>query len=268
MLSQISISDADKSAIDANMRIMSATPRLKVMKEYTFDTFVVGDDNHFAYATAMSVAKAPAKNYNPLFLFADVGLGKTHLLHAIANFIAENMPEMEIIYTNAEEFTTELVAAIQNNVVNEFRHKYSTADILLLDDVHFLAGKQRAQEEFFHIFNTLFQAKKQIVVTSDRPPKDISHLEKRLKSRFGAGIIVDIQPPEFETRLAILRKELVNSDIDIPDNIITLIAERIEWNVRELKGALNQVMALKQIRQEDITEDKIRSLLDNLFEKV
>ncbi len=255
---------------DGTRRKESATtPRLAVMKEYTFDSFVVGEHNHFAYATAMSVARAPAKNYNPLFIFADVGLGKTHLLHAIANYESQQMPENSVIYTNAEEFTTELVSAIQNNRINEFRHRYSTLDILLLDDVHFLAGKQRAQEEFFHIFNALFQAKKQIVVTSDRPPKDIPHLEKRLKSRFGAGVIIDIQPPEFETRVAILKKEIdSHPEVGISDNIVSLIAERIEWNVRELKGALNQVLALIEIGNEEVSEEKVRNLLDSLFEKV
>lgn len=244
-------------------------PPLAVMKEYTFENFVVGEHNHFAYATAMSVARAPAKNYNPLFIFADVGLGKTHLLHAIANYTRENMPELQVLYTSAEAFTTELVNAIQNNRINEFRHKYTSLDILLLDDVHFLAGKQRAQEEFFHIFNALFQAKKQIVVTSDRPPKDISHLEKRLKSRFGSGVIVDIQAPEYETRLAILKKELSNfPDMEIDDNIISLIAERIEWNVRELKAALNQVVALKQTGHGEINPERVSQLLDSLFEKV
>jgi len=263
----VSTKDTERVAIAVEEPRMP--PPLAVMKEYTFENFVVGEHNHFAYATAMSVARAPAKNYNPLFIFADVGLGKTHLLHAIANYTRENMPELQILYTSAEAFTTELVNAIQNNRVNEFRHKYSSVDILLLDDVHFLAGKERAQEEFFHIFNTLFQAKKQIVVTSDRPPKDISHLEKRLKSRFGSGVIVDIQAPEFETRLAILKKELSNfPEMEIGDNIITLIAERIEWNVRELKAALNQVVALKQTGQGDINAERVSQLLDSLFEKV
>ncbi|MCX7766265.1 MAG: DnaA/Hda family protein, partial [Candidatus Sumerlaeia bacterium] len=250
-------------------REVDLTPRLKVMKEYTFENFVVGEHNHFAYATALSVARAPAKNYNPLFIYADVGLGKTHLLHAIANYLSENSPELTLIYTNAEEFTTELVSAIQNNRVNEFRQKYSSVDVLLLDDVHFLAGKERAQEEFFHIFNTLFQAKKQIVVTSDRPPKDIPHLEKRLRSRFGAGVIVDIQSPEFETRLAILKKELeAHPESKIPENIINLIAERVEWNVRELKGALTQVIAMKDLSREELSEERVRQMLDSLFEKV
>jgi chromosomal replication initiator protein DnaA len=242
---------------------------LPIMEEYTFENFVVGTHNNFAYATSMAVAKAPAQNYNPLFLCSDVGLGKTHLIHAIANYIKSHRSDMKILYTNSEEFTSQLIDAIQNNTILQFRARHKTIDLLLLDDVQFLAGKERAQEEFFHLFNTLFQAKKQIVITSDRPPKDIAHLEKRLKSRFGAGIIVDIQPPDLLTRVAILKKEHDHiPDVEIGDNIINLIAEKVDTNIRDLKGAFNQIIARHRITNQLITEEMVIHALDSLFEKV
>lgn len=240
-----------------------AAGTLQVVAEFTFDTFVVGDRNRFAHATAMAVAKAPAVHYNPLFLYSDVGLGKTHLISAIANFIAERQSDQRVLYTSAEEFTGQLVQAIQNNTVNAFRSRYKAADILLVDDIHFLAGKERAQEEFFHIFNALFQAKRQICVTSDRPPKDIAHLEKRLKSRFGSGVIVDIQAPDLETRAAILKRELARyEDFDMDDALITAIAEHIKSNVRELKGALNQVVVKHQMSGAEVNEGLVREVLE------
>jgi chromosomal replication initiator protein len=239
------------------------------MEEYTFENFVVGTHNNFAYATSMAVAKAPAQNYNPLFLCSDVGLGKTHLIHAIANYIKNHRSDMKILYTNSEEFTSQLIDAIQNNTILQFRARHKTIDLLLLDDVQFLAGKERAQEEFFHLFNTLFQAKKQIVITSDRSPKDIAHLEKRLKSRFGAGIIVDIQPPDLLTRAAILKKERDHiPDVEIGDNIINLIAEKVDTNIRDLKGAFNQIIARHRITNQLITEEMVLHSLDSIFEKV
>jgi len=242
---------------------------LPVVKEYSFDQFVVGDRNNFAFATAMAVAKSPARSYNPLFFHSDVGLGKTHLLHAIANYVMMHNQDLKVLYTNSEEFTSGLIDAIQNNTVIAFRNRYKNTDVLLLDDVQFLAGKERAQEEFFHIFNTLFQGKKQIVLTSDRPPKDIAHLEKRLRSRFGGGVIVDIQPPDFETRTAILHKDSqAYPGIDIADDVFNLIAERIQSNVRDLKAALNQVIAVHQTTQEQITLNMAKRVLESILEKV
>jgi len=247
----------------------STIPELPIVEDYTFESFVVDTRNNFAYATSLAVAKAPAQNYNPLFLCSDVGLGKTHLIHAIANFIKKHQPEIKILYTNSEEFTTQLIDAIQNNTINQFRTRHKNTQVLLLDDVQFLAGKERAQEEFFHVFNTLFQSKKQIVITSDRPPRDIAHLEKRLKSRFGAGIIVDIQPPDPLTRAAILKKERDHiPDVDISDNIINLIAEKVETNIRDLKGAFNQIIGRQRITNQPITEEMVHQVLDNLFAKV
>ena len=236
---------------------------LQVVAEFTFDNFVVGDRNRFAHATALAVAKAPAIHYNPLFLYSDVGLGKTHLISAIANYTAEHQGELRVLYTNAEEFASQLVEAIQNNTVNAFRSRYKAANVLLVDDIQFLAGKERAQEEFFHIFNTLFQAKRQIVVTSDRLPKEIARLEKRLKSRFGSGVIVDIQAPDLETRTAILKKELERrGDVQLDDQLVNLIAERIDSNVRELKGVLNQVLVKHQLSGAEINEALVREVLD------
>lgn len=239
------------------------TEPLKVVPEFTFDNFVVGEPNRFAYATAMAVAKAPAVHYNPVFLYSDVGLGKTHLISAIANYIAQHEPQLRVLYTSAEEFASQLVQAIQNNTVNAFRNRYKAADVLLVDDVHFLAGKERTQEEFFHIFNALFQSKRQIVITSDRPPKDIARLEKRLKSRFGSGVIVDIQPPDFETRMAILKKELErHDDVEIDDRLLNLVAEEIQSNVRELKAALNQILVKHQLSGAEVTEQLVRQVLE------
>lgn len=247
-------------------RVIQALP---ICKEYTFESFVVGARNNFAHATALAVAKAPATGYNPLFLYSDVGLGKTHLMHAIANYVIEHHSTLNILYTNTEEFTTELVNAIQNNTITQFRNKHKSTDVLLLDDVQFLSGKERAQEEFFHIFNTLFQAQKQIVITSDRPPKDIAHLEKRLRSRFGAGVIVDIKSPDLETRIAILKRELGEYDyLNIPNSVVNIIAEKMETNIRELKGALNQVIAVNQITGEKISDEMVIRVINNLYEKV
>jgi chromosomal replication initiator protein len=241
---------------------------LQLVKEYDFDHFVVGTTNNFAYATALSVARAPARAYNPLFVYGDVGLGKTHLVNAIANYMIAQNPATRIIYTNSEDFTGELIDAIQNNAVNEFRTRYKAVDLFIVDDIQFLAGKQRAQEEFFHIFNTLFQAKRQIVVTSDRPPKDISHLENRLLSRLKSGVIVDVAAPDFETRMAILNREIENEKLGIDPAISMLVAERMDTNIRELKGALNQIVAMRDLRGEEVTAESVRKLLDTFYVKV
>ncbi|MDX2175453.1 MAG: DnaA/Hda family protein [Candidatus Sumerlaeia bacterium] len=243
-------------------------PALEIMPEYTFESFVVGTRNNFAHATMRAVAKSPGTAYNPVFLYSDVGLGKTHLLHAAANAILETNPRARITYTNVEDFTAELVAAIESNTVAAFRAKHKNVDLLLLDDVQFLSGKERSQEELFHIFNTLFQAKRQIVVTSDRPPKDLTHLEKRLKSRFGAGVVVDIQSPDQETRIAILHRELQtkHSELRMPSELVRLLSKRIESNVRELKGALNQIALAHSLGGQALTEELVNQTVDRLFE--
>jgi chromosomal replication initiator protein DnaA len=236
---------------------------IELIKEYTFDTYVVGARNNFAHASALAVSRAPARNYNPLFLYSDVGLGKTHLCHAIAHYIRDRQPEFRLLYTTTEEFVAELIEAIQTNQIATFRARHKLVDVLLIDDVQFLSGKERAQEEFFNIFNTIFQAGKQVVLTSDRPPKDIAHLEKRLKSRFGAGIIVDIQPPDLETRIAILRQELVARGREgvLDDEVILFIAEHVDSNIRELKGALNQAVARQDMSGTRITPNQLGEIL-------
>jgi len=243
-------------------------PALQLVKEYTFDHFVVGANNDFAYATALAIARSPARAYNPLFLYANVGLGKTHLCNAIANYLLEHDPKARIIYTNSEDFTDELVEAIQNNAVQQFRTRYRSLDLLIVDDVQFLAGKERAQEEFFHIFNSLFQAKRQIVITSDRPPSEIAHLESRLRSRFGAGVIVDIASPDLETRIAILNKEVEESELKVEPWVARLLGEKVDTNVRDLKGALNQVIAMRDLRKQELNEENVGKMIETLYPTV
>ncbi|MBI3735039.1 tetratricopeptide repeat protein, partial [Candidatus Sumerlaeota bacterium] len=240
------------------------------VKEYTFDQFVVGPRNNFAYATALAVSRAPGKNYNPLFLYADVGLGKTHLCHAIANFVLDHHPNLKVLYTMTEDFVGALVDSIQTNMVTHFRNRYRQCDLLIIDDIQFLSGKERAQEEFFHIFNALFEGGKQIVITSDRPPKEIAHLEKRLRSRFGAGIIVDIQTPDLETRIAIIRKELIQrgKNQGVSDEAVLTLAECIPSNIRDLKGALTQVIARHEVTKEALDARLIHEIVDKVMDRV
>ncbi len=238
---------------------------LQPLKVYTFDDFVVGEASRFTYATAKAVAEAPARDYNPLFIYSGVGLGKTHLLNAIGNYIVEAKPDFRVVYLSSERFTSELVDAIQNNRVKEFRKRYRDVDVLLLDDIHFLAGKERAQEEFFHTFNELYNARKQIVVTSDRPPKSMMTLEKRLRSRFEGGIITDIQPPEMETRVAILKKKLGKTGDDVAEGILTQLASKVRSNVRELEGALKAVLARAKEDEVEVTPDLAQTVLRDLL---
>jgi chromosomal replication initiator protein len=240
------------------------------VKEYTFEQFVVGPRNNFAHAAALAVSRAPGKNYNPFFLYADVGLGKTHLCHAVANHVLGHHPNLKVLYTMTEDFVEGLIHAIQNNAVTHFRNRHRLTDVLIVDDVQFLSGKERAQEEFFHIFNALFESGKQIVITSDRPPKDISHLEKRLRSRFGAGIIVDIQPPDLETRIAILRRELIQRGRggEFSDEAVFCLAESIPSNIRDLKGALTQLIARSEVTGEPIDSNLIHQVVDRVMDRV
>jgi chromosomal replication initiator protein DnaA len=264
-IAEIATSHAQGQSPESASQIGEGLCTLELVKEYDFENFVVGASNDFACATALAIARSPARAYNPLFLYADVGLGKTHLCNAIANYLLERNPRTRIIYTNSEDFTGELIHAIQNNEVQQFRSRYRNLDLLIVDDVQFLAGKERTQEEFFHIFNSLFQAKRQIVITSDRPPSEIAHLESRLRSRFGAGVIVDIASPDFETRLAILQREIAQSEITIAPSIAAMIAEHIDTNVRDLKGALNQITAMRNLRNQKVTEESVSQMLNTLY---
>ncbi|MFR2533892.1 MAG: chromosomal replication initiator protein DnaA [Clostridia bacterium] len=221
--------------------------------KYTFDTFVVGNNNRFAHAAALAVAEAPATSYNPLFIYGGVGLGKTHLMHAIGNEILRNNRNSNILYVTSEKFTNQLINAIKDNKNEQFRSKYRNIDVLLIDDIQFIAGKERVQEEFFHTFNTLHESGKQVIISSDRPPKDINLLEDRLKSRFEWGLIADISNADYETRLAILRKKAQIDNIIIDDEILSNIATRIDTNIRELEGALNKLIARASLINSPIT---------------
>ncbi|MBR1969433.1 MAG: chromosomal replication initiator protein DnaA [Clostridia bacterium] len=234
--------------------------------KYTFDNFVVGNSNRFAQSAALAVAEAPSYAYNPLFLYGGVGLGKTHLMHAIGNYILQNNPEAKILFLSAEKFTTELIEALRDNKTQEFRNKYRNIDVLLVDDIQFIAGKSATEEEFFHTFNTLHEANKQIVLTSDRPPREIKTLEERLRSRFEWGLICDIQPPDFETRMAILSKKAKDENISISDEIIEYIAQNVKSNIRELEGVFNRVVAYRGLIKKEITLDLVIETLKDYGE--
>jgi chromosomal replication initiator protein len=221
--------------------------------KYTFDTFVIGSGNRFAHAASLAVAEAPAKTYNPLFLYGGVGLGKTHLMHAIGNYVLEHNPGARVLYISSEKFTNEFINAVRDNRGEDFRNKYRKIDVLLIDDIQFLAGKEGTQEEFFHTFNALHEERKQIIISSDRQPKEIPTLEDRLRSRFEWGLNTDIQPPDLETRIAILRKKAKAENLDIPNEAMVYIANQIDTNIRELEGALIRVVAYSSLINQDIT---------------
>ena len=232
--------------------------------DYTFERFIVGSSNKFAHAAALAVSQRPAAENNPLFIYGNSGLGKTHLMYAIANVLRRTHPEYRIIYVKGEDFTNELITAIQEGNVQAFRNKYRMVDLLLLDDVQFIAGKERTQEEFFQTLNALYEAKKQIVLTSERPPKEINTLEDRMKTRFEWGLLADIQPPDFETRIAIIRDKAVKMGVELPDDVSNYIAENIQANIRQLEGAVKKIKAMHELMGERITVSLAENAIDAL----
>jgi chromosomal replication initiator protein len=231
----------------------------------TFETFVIGSGNRFAHAASLAVAESPAKAYNPLFIYGGVGLGKTHLMHAIGHYVIEHNPAARVVYLSSEKFTNEFINSIRDNKTVEFRNKYRSVDVLLIDDIQFLAGKEQTQEEFFHTFNALHEEYKQIVISSDRPPKEIPTLEDRLRSRFEWGLITDITPPDLETRIAILRKKAKAEGLDIPNEVMIYIANQIDTNIRELEGALIRVIAYSSLNNQDINVDLAAAALKDII---
>jgi chromosomal replication initiator protein len=224
-------------------------------KKYTFENFIIGESNRFAHAASVAVAQNPADSYNPLFIYGGVGLGKTHLLHAIGNKIKKDSDDTKVLYITSETFTNEFIDAIKSGQNNSFRDKFRNIDILMVDDIQFIGGKERSQEEFFHTFNHLYHNNKQIILSSDRPPKDISTLEERLRTRFEAGLICDINAPDLETRIAILKRKTEDEDIVIPEEIILFLASKIKSNIRELEGIFTRLVAMTKLSKKDVTRE-------------
>ncbi len=233
--------------------------------KYTFDTFVVGKNNELAHATALAVAEEPGVYANPLFIYGGVGLGKTHLMHSIAHYVLSKDPNKHILYVTSEEFTNELISSIKNQRNEEFKRKYRAVDMLLIDDIQFIVGKESTQEEFFHTFNALYEGKKQIIISSDKPPKDIEGLEDRLISRFKVGVTVDVQPPNYETRMAILNKRAELDNITIDQECLHYVADNIKSNIRELEGALKQIHNFSRLRNQPINLDLVKQALENII---
>jgi chromosomal replication initiator protein len=258
-----------RSAPRASSISTSALPDMRgvLNPRSTFESFVVGANNQFAHAAAKAVAEAPARTYNPLFLHGSVGLGKTHLMQAIGHLIQQNKKHLKVFYVTSEQFTNDYISAIQHGELQKFRKSYRQVDVLLIDDIQFLAGKDRSQEEFFHTFNTLFDGSKQIVVTADSPPTEIANIEKRLTSRFEWGLAAELQPPDAETRLAILRHKSAAMAHQLPDPVLNFIAERVKTNVRRLEGALTRVAAFSSLHGRAITVPQVEVLLRDLLQQ-
>jgi chromosomal replication initiator protein len=259
--------DNNGSAAENNDQTLNNVDDMNTMlnPKYKFDSFVIGNSNRFAHAACLAVAEAPAKAYNPLFIYGGVGLGKTHLMHAIGHYILQNNPKARVVYVSSEKFTNELINSIKDDKNEEFRTKYRNIDVLLIDDVQFIGGKERTQEEFFHTFNALHENNKQIILSSDRPPKEIPTLEDRLRSRFEWGLIADIQPPDFETRIAILKKKADVENLNIPNEVMVYIATKIKSNIRELEGALIRIVAFSSLTNKEISVDLASEALKDII---
>ena len=264
------LNEIQNMAIEANQKkkSKSAAEKAGLNPKYTFDTFVVGGNNNFAHAASLAVAESPGEVYNPLFLYGGVGLGKTHLMHSIAHFILEHDKNSRVLYVTSEEFTNELIETIRNGnntAMSKFREKYRNIDVLLVDDIQFIIGKESTQEEFFHTFNSLHSAKKQIIISSDKPPKDMEILEERFRSRFEWGLIADITLPDYETRMAILHKNEEMNGYSISEDVIKYIATNIKSNIRELEGAFNKVMAGAKLEKKEVTLELAEQALKDII---
>ena len=257
--------EVDKKQSQAEPEAPAGFTSMSLNPKYTFDTFVVGNGNRFAHAASLAVAESPAEAYNPLFIYGGVGLGKTHLMHAIGHYVQQQYPQMRLMYITSENFTNELISAIQQNRNVEFRNRFRNVDILMVDDIQFIAGRDSTQEEFFHTFNALHTAGKQIVISSDKPPKEIMRLEERLVSRFEWGLIADIQKPDFETRFAILRKKAASEAIQVGDEVLTFIASHIDSNIRELEGSLTRVVAYATLTGRPVTPELAAEALKDVL---
>ena len=259
--------EAKKATVTSNLN--ECIEKANLNPKYTFDTFVVGSNNNFAHAASLAVAESPGEMYNPLFIYGGVGLGKTHLMHSIAHFILERNPETKVLYVTSESFTNELIEAIRNNnntATARFREKYRNIDVLLIDDIQFIIGKESTQEEFFHTFNELHEAKKQIVISSDKHPREIATLEERLRSRFEWGITADIQPPDYETKMAILKKRAELEHLDINQEVMQYVATNINSNIRELEGALNKIYVFANLEKKPVTLELAENALKDTIE--
>ncbi len=265
------ITEADRPRYEQMMAEKKRSREAILDPRYTFDTFVTGGSNNIAYAAAKAVAAQPARAFNPLYIYGDVGLGKTHLMHAIGNQIKQDDPSARIVYVTSETFTNELIQSIQENTNAQFRNKYRSVDVLMVDDVQFIAGKNSTQEEFFNTFNTLHSSGRQIVISSDKPPKEIPALEERLRSRFEGGLITDVQAPDYETRMAILKKKAEQENIDVDPRVLSLIATRANANIRQLEGAFTRVVAFSRLQRTPITiglaDAALKDIIDDVTER-